>query len=305
MAQNPLSPLHKEEFHSFNSPNTHHPPSIARDGLYNRNSVRIASLSFRRLIVDIFKTLLLPAITVGFLAFCYTVQNQTVLVDGRGLVDVSPQNLAAIKSGITTISILVISLGLWPIKNLITDMRGEEFLRSLKRSKDGVDLATANSVSSISVGTFQTIAIILRRRCSPHFFIAFISGFIVIAASALAPAALSVQDALRDSDVIAFEVAAVPMSSVINMTDFGISGWIGVPTSRMSGRLQEAASISWAEAVLGLGYSFNTPKTSAADSPQYIVPLPVKLSPTTNARWITDAFYLMNPSPSLHRRPRW
>ncbi|KAF8647973.1 hypothetical protein AX16_006421 [Volvariella volvacea WC 439] len=71
-------------------------------------------------------------------------------------------------------------------------------------------------------------------------------------------------------------------------------------TGRMSSKLEEAAAITWAEAALDFNYSFNAaqvspdgPSPSSSGLPaQYIVPLPVNLSPLTSARWLMDVFVL-------------
>lgn len=49
-----------------------------------------------------------------------------------------------------------------------------------------------------------------------------------------------------------------------------------------------AASIAWAEVGLGVQYSFGIANTSEPDYAAYIAPVPLDLSTTTSARWLTD-----------------
>jgi len=51
------------------------------------------------------KALLMPMLAIAYLTFCYFVHYRVVPVRANGIVDVSPQNLASIKAGVTTISI--------------------------------------------------------------------------------------------------------------------------------------------------------------------------------------------------------
>ncbi|KAF8636254.1 hypothetical protein AX16_011024 [Volvariella volvacea WC 439] len=258
--------------------------------------------------------LLIPLlITTAYLGFCWTVLHRTVILRNNGLIDATPNNIAAIKSGVTTVSILVIALGLWPIRTLLVDIQAEEFFRMMKRRDkvrngyeyhdpqrpaevEGLNLATANAVSSAaSLGIRETIVAVIRKQCSPHFTMAFIAGFIVMMASSLAPAALSVQEAFMDSGVMAFEVGAMPIASVANTSQFR-AGRNSI-SQRMFLKLEEAASIIWAETSLNVNYSFSVPESNSRTSnsnsvPRYIVPLPVNLTPEISARWLTDVFVL-------------
>ncbi|KAF8636258.1 hypothetical protein AX16_011028 [Volvariella volvacea WC 439] len=249
------------------------------------------------------KALLLPIVSIAYLGFCWTVYNNVVLVNGHTLIDTFPENLGVLKSGITTINILVIALGLWPVKTLITNIKSEEFFRSINRSNNGgtdgtkgVDLATAYSLSSPTLGALDTIGIIFKQRCSPYFSVAFAATLVVMAASALAPAALSVHNIVRHTYVTDLEVAAIPPSSVAMDTSlFNSSNYFRYMfTHNMENKLEEAASITWAEAALNVTYSFSVAHSSRGptDSLHYIVPLPIGVSPTASARWLTDAFVI-------------
>lgn len=56
-----------------------------------------------------------------------------------------------------------------------------------------------------------------------------------------------------------------------------------------------AASIVWAEMELGVQYSFGLANTSGPDYAAYIAPVPLDLSTTTSARWLTDVIGI-NPT---------
>ncbi len=100
--------------------------------------------------IKLSKSLLLPLVAVAYIVFCYTVHYKTVSVKSGGLFDDSPSNLGAcrimhylhnvianlrslavIKSGVTSISIIIISLGLLPIHSLIADLRVSSFFKVL------------------------------------------------------------------------------------------------------------------------------------------------------------------------------
>ncbi|KAF8650624.1 hypothetical protein AX16_005159 [Volvariella volvacea WC 439] len=271
-------------------------------------------------LLDILKLILLPAVSTAYLGLCWIVHSRIVLVNGYGIVDTLPENFckykplvssiesnemfqATIKSGITTINILVIALGLWPIKSLIVDVKSEEFFRLLRRTTPGprsgsssVDLFTAYLVSLPTLGAFSTIKVVLGRRCTPYFSMAFVAGFLVMTASALAPAALSVQITPRHSDITTLTVAAIRPSSVaaphtappmLSYSEYYL-------TQEMQSELQEAASVTWAEAALNVTYSFQVSPSGYElnGHPQYIVPLPVDLVPEASEKWLTDAFVL-------------
>jgi hypothetical protein len=81
-------------------------------------------------------------LAIAYLTFCYVVHYRVIPVKAHGLVNVSPQNIggqffflrvrlikpqaslqASIKAGVTSISILIVALGLWPLRDLIQDLR--------------------------------------------------------------------------------------------------------------------------------------------------------------------------------------
>ena len=106
----------------------------------------------------------------------------------------------------TSISILVITLGLLPVQSLVADLKvrafyanqakrpltppqqSEEFFRVLSRRKSGVPLASINAISTPSFGILDSISVLLRRHCSPYFGVSFVTGLLLLATSTLAPA---------------------------------------------------------------------------------------------------------------------
>ncbi|KAF8645633.1 hypothetical protein AX16_007715 [Volvariella volvacea WC 439] len=270
-----------------------------------------------RTVFDYLMLLIPPIVSSAYLAFCWTVLYRTIILPNHGLIDTSVDNIAIVKSGVTTISIMIVALGLWPIKGLLVDIQSEEFFRVLKRPHNrrragsyrklekphemgGINFVAANSMSSVfSLGMIDTVMTILKRQSSPHFSLAFVSSFIVLGASTLAPAALSVHEALLDSDLMAIEVGAIPVSSVIAAGSISIQPTrdpflvFSTLSYKMERPLTEASSLAWAETALNFNYSFAPPVPSPSDStPQYIVPFPVNLAPDTSARWLSDAFIL-------------
>ncbi|KAK0498799.1 hypothetical protein EDD18DRAFT_51113 [Armillaria luteobubalina] len=160
--------------HSFTIPNmassssSHLPINHSFLPLPPAEKRRISGLRFA---LDVVKALVLPVVAIGYLAFCYSVHNRIVPVTGDGIVNLSLYSLATVKSGITT------------------NLRSEEFFRVLTARQAGVPLSTINAISSPSFGTIDSFMAIARRHCSSYFTLSFISGFIVVAVSSLAPSA--------------------------------------------------------------------------------------------------------------------
>ncbi|KAF8554664.1 hypothetical protein OG21DRAFT_1037201 [Imleria badia] len=69
------------------------------------------------------KMALLPLAAIAYLAFCYTVHGKAVPVNLYGLYAVTPQHLATIKGGITSISIIIISIALYPIYDIVSTLK--------------------------------------------------------------------------------------------------------------------------------------------------------------------------------------
>ncbi|KAG6375189.1 hypothetical protein JVT61DRAFT_3398 [Boletus reticuloceps] len=87
---------------------------------------------------------LFPLAAIGYLAFCYTVHGKVIPVNTYGLYAVTPQHLgmcrisqsgasflkpfppnhiATIKGGITTITIIIISIALYPVYNIVSNLK--------------------------------------------------------------------------------------------------------------------------------------------------------------------------------------
>jgi nitrate reductase NapE component len=117
---------------------TKYDPEYPLRGMPQRKSRRPSRLS---LAFDLLKTLLLPILAIAYLTFCYVVHYRIVPISLHGLINTSPQNIgeylclhvyylkpqalvsASIKAGVTSISILIIALGLWPLRDLIQNLR--------------------------------------------------------------------------------------------------------------------------------------------------------------------------------------
>jgi hypothetical protein len=93
------------------------------------------------------KTFLIPFITIAYLSFCYVVQYRVVPFS-QGLYDklddtwlgmnpslLSPSptlisSKAIVKSGVTTISIIIVSISLYPVYDLLSSLKASHFLTS-------------------------------------------------------------------------------------------------------------------------------------------------------------------------------
>ncbi|KAG2130896.1 hypothetical protein DEU56DRAFT_757737 [Suillus clintonianus] len=267
----PLRPLRPHIYHQHHSPN-------ARKSFW---------LSF----YNACKSLLFPMVAIGYLAFCYTVHNHSVPLNTHGLIDTTPANLIAIKGAITSISIIIITIALYPLNSMLSDLRSEEFFRVLSSRPHRVPLSTVNSISSPSFGYISTIKAMIGRNCSRYFVACTTASIMVLVVSTLAPATLSIQSVLADGDIMAFAVAAVPAQSVWN----GSTNYLNSSGLYASNNAPRAAYLLWAEMMLNVRYSFSTANSSDSDIAAYIVPAPVDLSTTTSSRWLTDVIGI-NPS---------
>ncbi|KAI0075492.1 hypothetical protein K474DRAFT_1676366 [Panus rudis PR-1116 ss-1] len=228
-----------------------------------------------------FKLLLLPLVAIAYLTFCYVVHYRIVVLK-TNLVDTSVSNLANIKSGVTSISIIIITLGLLPVKSLVSDLKSEEFFRTVNAKPNGVPLTTLDGISTFTFGHTETLLAITKRHSSGYFFTAFVTGLFLIAINTLAPAALSVSTANFDSDIVALAVGAIDRDSIFNASKFAPS--LTTSTYDFTTR---GANLAWVENQLHIPFSFQ------ADE-QYIVPLPIDLSIDTPAKWLSDVV-IMKP----------
>ncbi|KAG6375190.1 hypothetical protein JVT61DRAFT_3399 [Boletus reticuloceps] len=232
---------------------------------------------------------LFPLAAICYLAFCYTVHGKVVPVKTYGLYAVTPQHLATIKGGITSISIIIISIAFFPIYDIIANLKSEEFFRVLATQSDGVPLETINHISIPSFANTDMIMAMWRHRCSNYYILGMFASLLIWIVGTLAPGALTVDSVLSDGQLMAFAIGAVPPQSVLN-------GSSSVdPFSNAGLNADRASSIAWAEIELGVQYSFSTANTSESDYAAFIAPVPLGLSTTTTARWLSDVIGI-NPT---------
>ncbi|KAF9233532.1 hypothetical protein BU15DRAFT_80027 [Melanogaster broomeanus] len=232
---------------------------------------------------------LFPLAAIVYLAFCYTVHRKVVPVNTYGIYSVPTQHLATIKGAITSISIIIISIALYPIYDILNSLKSEEFFRVLSSHGHGVPLETINHISSPSFGNIDSLMALWRRTCSHHYSMGFIASLLVWVVATLAPGALTINTMLADGEMTAFAIGAVFPQSVFN------GSYSSGPTLNATLNSEMAASIAWAEMQLAVQYSFGIINTSDPDYVAYIVPIPLDLATTTSARWLTDVIGI-NPS---------
>ncbi|KAH8102889.1 hypothetical protein BXZ70DRAFT_926974 [Cristinia sonorae] len=225
---------------------------------------------------------ILPFIAIAYLAFCYAAHATVIQLKTR-LVDDSPGNIDAIKSGVTSINIILITLGLYPVQTILTDLKSEEFFRSVTSKMSGVPLKSINSISNPSFGAIQSLFVIFRQHCSYYFFAAFLSGWLIFATSTLAPAALSVSTALVDIESVTLPIGAIGRDTIFNMS----MEPLGVQQSIQNDILPTASSLAWAETQLNVTYSF-----TVSNGVRYIVPPPLNLARDVPSRWASDVAIL-------------
>lgn len=230
------------------------------------------------------KTFLIPFITIAYLSFCYAVHYKVVYFDGKGLYkELDDTWLVIVKSGLTTISIVIVSISLYPVYDLLSSLKSEEFFRVLHR-RPQVPLSAINAISNPSCGIIETILLIIHRNCSPFFVTAFIAAGIAWVASALAPAALSIQTVLADGDIQAFSVGAIPPLSFYSPVASGQT----IPPMQLAVSPGYPASIAWAEMALGMSYAYTMSNKSLGEYAAYVTPMPTSIRASTTARWLTD-----------------
>lgn len=239
----------------------------------------------------IFKALILLFLSTGYLAFCYTVNRRVVPLRSLGPYSITPNHFESVKSAITTLNIALVTLALYPVYDILLELKSEEFFHALlQRRSQGVPLSTINAISSPIFGVIDSIYAIVAMRCSRFFVAATVGSLIAFVTSILAPTALSIQSVLADGDIVALPVGAVANNSVYNTT---FSPYIYEP--RATNNADFAASIIWAEMNLGVQYNFSAAASLKADVSAFIVPQPLNLPMTSTARWLTDVI-AMRPS---------
>ncbi|KAG2139732.1 hypothetical protein DEU56DRAFT_302261 [Suillus clintonianus] len=234
----------------------------------------------------ILKALILLFLSTGYLAFCYTVNRRIVTLKSLGPYSITPNHFETVKSAITTLNIALVTLALYPISDILSELKSEEFFRALiQKGTRGVPLSTINAISSPVFGIIDSIHAIITRRCSRFFVVASVGSLIAFVTSVLAPTALSIQSVLADGDIVAISVGAVANNSVFNGSDV-------ITEMNAESNADFAASILWAETILGLQYDFSAAASLEADVSAFIVPQPLDLPMTSTARWLTDVIGL-------------
>ncbi|KAG1766802.1 hypothetical protein EDD22DRAFT_877389 [Suillus occidentalis] len=193
--------------------------------------------------------------------------------------------LKTVKSMITTLNIALVTLALYPISDILLELKGEEFFHLLaSRRTEGFPLSAINTISSPVFGMMDSIHAMIAGRCSRLFLTATVGSLIAFVTSILAPTALSIQSVLVDGDIVALPVGAVVNNSVYNTTF--IPGY--TDESYATNNADFAASVLWAEMSLGVQYKFSTAASHEAGTSAFIVPQPLNLPMTSTARWLTD-----------------
>ena len=103
---------------------------------------------------------------------------------------------------------------------------------------------------------------------------------------------------------MAFAIGAVPAQSVLKCVLYLVRfyGPDSVPlsgtdplSSNATANSDMAASVAWAEMELDVQYSFGIANATEPDYAAFIAPVPVDLSTTTSARWLSDVIGI-NPT---------
>lgn len=144
----------------------------------------------------------------------------------------------------TSISIIIVAIGLWPLKDLVTDLKvsldlarvsirleltclrsiffyqSEEFFRVLDSHNTGVPLRVVNGISNPSFGMEAGFKAMIQRHCSPFLAAAILAGFFTIATTTLAPAACELTKYSSTRKLIAdFTKCPVTVQTVLSDSD--------------------------------------------------------------------------------------
>lgn len=234
-------------------------------------------------VLAVAKLLALPLAASAYLVFCIIVNKRLTTLKNNGFYAFSPDHIATIKAGVTSLSQLVVSVALFPVADIVSKLQSEEFFRILgSRRMQGVPLAMLDK-SNPNYGFVRFLSDAFSRTSSVYMFPAFVTALIGVAISLVAPAALNVATILVESETVALAVGAVPAQGVYNAstTLSGFAGWDANQNSAL------AASVLWSEMELGANYSFSV-AGSDADFAAYIVPSPIDLTTAVSAHWMTD-----------------
>ncbi|KAG2139731.1 hypothetical protein DEU56DRAFT_302258 [Suillus clintonianus] len=242
-------------------------------------------------LLTVVKLSVLPLTAGAYLAFCIIANKRLIILKSDGFYSFTPDHIATIKVGVTSLNRLVVFAALYPVTDIVSKLQGEEFFRDLgSRRMRGVPLAILDRKSNQNYGFLRSLNDAFSRTCSIYMFLAFFTALICVAISWVAPASLNVATALVENELLALAVGALPAQGVYDtsITTPGI-GWFDASENSVL-----ACSVLWAEMVLGANYSFSV-ATSDAEFAAYIVPSPIDLPTTVSAHWMTDVVGI-NPS---------
>ncbi|KDR79181.1 hypothetical protein GALMADRAFT_243078 [Galerina marginata CBS 339.88] len=235
------------------------------------------------------KIVLVLVLAISYLSFCCIAHYHAIPVGGSGFLGPRFVHFTT-GAGITTITISIIYIALWPIYGLIAEIRSEEFFRLLSTHPNGVPLDSVNAVSAPTIGVFDIFLATVRSRCSYHLTATLAITLLIAATSTLAPAALGTVTVLVDVDDPAYQVGAIPNFSLIRET--GSSFISSLPSADL---YSLASSMSWVENVLNVTTTYSRVASGEDDLFGYIVPFPPGYTTATQAYWTTDIIVL-NPS---------
>lgn len=279
---------HQNELDKFHEPHDGLHPQLSRVQLEHHRLLTRNRLIWRRF-KSILKALILLFLSAGYLIFCYMANRHAIPLRSLGPYSITPDHFETAKSAITTLNIALVTLALYPISDILLELKSEEFFNALaEKRRGGVPLSTINVISSPEFGIIDSIHAVIVGRCSRLFIAATVGSLIAFVTSVLAPTALSIQSVLADGDIVALPVGAVANNSVYNNTF--VSGLVTEFYAESNANF--AASILWAEMNLGVQYNFSAAVSLEADVSAFVVPQPLNLPMTSTARWLTDVIGL-------------
>lgn len=241
-------------------------------------------------LLTVAKLLALPLAASAYLAFCIIANKRLITLKDNGFYAFTPDHIATIKAGVTSLSQLIVFAALYPVMDTVSKLQSEEFFRILgSRHMQGVPLEILDKKSNPNYGFMRILNDAFSRTSSIYMFSALVAALIRVAISWVTPATLNVATVLVESKTVALAVGAVPAQGVYNASiTTGYSG------SEASQNNVLAASVLWSEMELGANYSFSV-ATSDTEFAAYIVPSPIDLPTTVSAHWMTDVVGI-NPS---------
>ncbi|KAJ8592173.1 hypothetical protein M405DRAFT_813168 [Rhizopogon salebrosus TDB-379] len=248
-------------------------------------------MSFIERLLALAKLSALPLLASAYLAFCAIAHSRLIALKSFGSYTFTPEHIATIKAGVTSLSQLVIFAAIYPVYDIVSQLQSEEFFRTLSaRGMRGIPLATLDEMSNPNYGSMKSLNEVISRSSSIYMSSAFVATLISVAITLVTPATLDVATVLVEKEVVALAVGAIPAQSVYNASS-PAQGLLGFQATENAAF---AASVLWSEMELGANYSFSA-VTSDAEFAAYIVPSPIDLPTTASAHWMTDVIGI-NPS---------